>query len=167
MTWASPARNGRDITTEINTGDGRGWRTVAANGTESYSVGYSTTRTLSVRTSAAGQTTTASASATSAAPPPPRVWVSRGDFENVGCDFGCYRYVVNTQNFPAGNYQIDCWNDGGGSAGKFGTRYSFNLPANGSVQLYCWSGAEGYNVWVDIIGWGGSVDTEKQWWPRN
>lgn len=165
MTWTSPARNGRDITTEINTGDGRGWRTVAASGSESYSVGYSTTRTLSVRTSAAGQTTTASASATSAAPPPPRVWVSRGDFVSAGCVNGCYKFIVNTQNFTAGNYQIDCWSDATGSH-KFGTRYSFDLPANGSVQLYCYSGADGYNVWVDIVGWGGSVDTEKQWWPR-
>ncbi|WP_394279481.1 Ig-like domain-containing protein, partial [Microbacterium sp.] len=84
MTWSSPPRNGRDITTEIRTGDGRGWRKVEASGTERYTLPYSTTRTLHVRTTAAGQTTTAQDSATTVdAPPPPpppepRARVSRG-----------------------------------------------------------------------------------------
>ena len=169
VSWTSPARNGRDITTQISI-NGGAWETVAADGSRNLGdVGYSQTRTIDVRTTAAGQTTTASASArTQDAPPPPspRVWVSRGDFVNEGCVNGCYKFVVNTRDFPAGNYAIDCWNDSGG-AHRFGTRYSFNLPANGSVQLLCWSGADGYNVWVDIVGWGGGVDTETAWWPRN
>src|SRR5690606_38998360 len=100
MSWSSPARNGRDIVTQIRTGDGRGWRTVAASGNESYNVGYSTTRTIDVRTTAAGQTTTASDSArTQDAPPPPqpRVWVTRGD-RTASCVNGCYKFVVNWEN---------------------------------------------------------------------
>jgi len=166
--WSSPPRNGRDIATEVYIDNALVSRDASGSLTRGY--GYSETHSIEVRTSAAGQTTTASASArTVDAPPPPqpRVWVSRGDYTgNSECINGCYKFVVNTQNFDAGNYRIECWNDSGG-AHKFGTTYAFDLPANGSVQLYCFSGADGYNVWVDILGWGGSVDTEKQWWPRN
>ena len=42
-----------------------------------------------------------------------------------------------------------------------------NFNGSGSQELTCYLGADGYNVFVDILGWGGSVDTEKQWWPRN
>lgn len=95
------------------------------------------------------------------------MWVSRGDFVNEGCVNGCYKFVVNTRDFPAATTRIDCWNDSGG-AHRFGTRYSFNLPANGSVQLLCWSGFDGYNVWVDIITASGGVDTETaSAGPRN
>src|SRR5690606_19826044 len=109
MSWSSPARNGRDITTEIRTGDGRGWRTVAASGSESYNVGYSTTRTIDVRTTAAGQTTTAADSATTGAEPQPdpRAWVSHGSSAPAG-----YYFAINTRDFAAGNYTYECWGDG-------------------------------------------------------
>ncbi len=165
--WSSPSRNGRDISTDVYI-DG-GLVSHDASGSITRGHGYSETHTIEVRTSAAAQTTAASASArTVDAPPPPqpRVWVSRGDYvSGGGCVNGCYKYVVNTQNFPAGRYSIDCWHDTGGPT-RFGTRAAFDLPANGSVQLYCWKGADGNNAWVDIVGWGGDVDTEKQWWPR-
>ncbi|EZP27493.1 Ig-like domain-containing protein [Microbacterium oleivorans] len=167
MSWSSPAANGRPVTTEIRTGDGRGWRTVAASGTEDYRVDYSTTRTIEVRTRADGsQTTTAQASARSVdAPPPPqpRVWVTRGDRAPQSCANGCYKFVVNTRDFPAGNYRIACKYSGGNVSDNF---YAYDLPANGSKQIECWLGADGYDVWVDLQGWGGAVDTEKQWWPR-
>ncbi|MFS0866163.1 Ig-like domain-containing protein [Microbacterium sp. 179-B 1A2 NHS] len=166
MEWSSPARNGRDIKTEIRTGDGRGWRTVAASGRESYDLGYSTTRELNVRTTAAGQTTTANDSATTVAEPPPpqpKAWVTRGARVPDSCNNGCYRFVLNTENFPAGNYNVMCKYSGGNVSG---TAWSYNVPANGQVVLQCFLGADGYDVWVDIQGWGGAVDTEKRWWPR-
>ncbi|GAA4058091.1 Ig-like domain-containing protein [Microbacterium laevaniformans] len=165
--WSSPSRNGRDIATEVYIDGGLVSRD--ASGSIARGYGYSETHSIEVRTSAAGQTTTASDSArTVDAPPPPqpRVWVSRGDYvPGGGCVNGCYKYVVNTQNFPAGRYSIQCWHDTGGPT-QFGGTFAFNLPANGSVQLECWKGADGNNAWVDILGWGGSVDTEKTWWPR-
>ncbi|WP_425839629.1 Ig-like domain-containing protein [Microbacterium sp. PA5] len=168
MTWSSPARNGRDVTTEIRTGDGRGWRTVSASGTESYNVGYSTTRTIDVRTSAAGSTTTtASDSArTQDAPPPPspRVWVTKGSGGPQACANGCYYFRVNTENFPGGSYRVDCYTS---SSNKFNSYDGpFNIPSNGSVQLQCWHGSDDVDVWVDIKGWGGAVDTEKRFWAR-
>lgn len=169
MTWSSPARNGRDIKTEIRTGDGRGWRTVAASGTETYNVPYSTTRTLDVRTTAAGQTTTASDSARSVdepPPPQPKVWVTRGGAAG-SCVNGCYRFVMNTENFPAGNYNVMCrYNNGSRDLNVSGTAWSYSVPAKGQITLQCYLGADGYDVWVDIQGWGGAVDTEKRWWPR-
>ncbi len=165
VSWSSPARNGRDITTQIRI-NGGSWETVAASGSRSADVGYSTTRRIDVRTTAAGQTTTATASATTqAAPPPPspRVWVSKGT-RTGSCVNGCYYFVLNTQNFPAGSYRVDCYSS---RDGKFNSWDGpFNLPANGSVQLQCYLGADGLDAWVDIKGWGGSVDTEKRSWPR-
>jgi len=163
--WSSPGPNGRPVSTEVYV-DGN-LISRDANGSYSKGYGYSATGRIEVRTSAAGSsTTTASDSARTDDPPPPRVWVSRGDYVNKGCVNGCYLYVINTQNFPAGNYTVACWHDTGGPT-QFGTPTSYNLPANGSVQLQCWKGADGNNAWVDIYGWGGSVDTEKTWWPRN
>ncbi|MBF4562743.1 tandem-95 repeat protein [Microbacterium sp. VKM Ac-2870] len=165
FSWSSPGRNGRDITTDVYI-DG-GLVSNAANGSITRGYGYNEAHSIEVRTSVPGQTTTASDSATTDNPPQPRVWVTRGDYVPGGpCVNGCYKFVVNTQNFTGGRYTIDCWNDSGG-AHRFGTRAEFDLPSNGSKQLACYSGADGYNVWVDIVGWGSDVDTEKQWWPRN
>ncbi len=166
MSWSAPARNGRDITTQIRTGDGRGWRTVGASGSETYSnLGYDVTRTIDVRTTAAGQTTTASDSAkTASAPPPPRerVWVSRGDRVG-GCVNGCYKFVVHWENMSIGNAGLQCMYSNGAVSG---TIHTVNFSGNGQRQIECFLGADGYEVWVDIKGWGGSVDTEKTWWPR-
>ena len=73
--------------------------------------------------------------------------------------------VVNTRDFPAGNYRIAC-RYSGGSTFVSNNFYAYDLPANGSKQIECWLGADGYDVWVDLQGWGDDVDTEKQWWPR-
>ncbi len=166
VSWTSPPRNGRDITTQIRINNGA-WETVAANGSRNLgSVGYSTTRKIDVRTSAADTaTTTASASATTQAEPPPpqpKVWISRGSYVS-GCVNGCYRFVLNTENFPAGNYDVLCKYTGGNVSNN---AWSYSIPANGSVTLQCYLGADGYDVWADILGWGGAVDTEKRWWPR-
>ncbi|MCT9819252.1 Ig-like domain-containing protein [Microbacterium sp. W1N] len=167
MSWSSPSRNGRDITTEIRTGDGRGWRTVGASGTENYDVGYSTTRTIEVRTSAAGQTTTASASArTQDAPPPPspRVWVTKGSYGD-SCTLGaCLKFVVNFRDANMGNMSVRCYSDA--YPGGFGSTYTVNFNGNGSQEIGCYHGQDGRNVWVDILGWGGGVDTEKTFWAR-
>lgn len=147
MSWDSPARNGRDIKTEIRTSDGRGWRTVAASGTERYNVGHSTTKTLYVRTTAAGQTTTAEASArTENAPPPPqpRAWVTHGSSAPAG-----YYFLVNTANFSAGNYSYKCYGDGRQFNTWEGPVY---LPANGKTQLQCYWGYPGKPVYVVLNG---------------
>lgn len=64
---------------------------------------------------------------------------------------GCFHLKLNTQDFPAGNYRIDCY-DGNR---KFNTYpSSYNVPANGSIQLDCWIGADGRDISAEIIGWG-------------
>ncbi|MDJ1113883.1 Ig-like domain-containing protein [Microbacterium dauci] len=167
MSWSSPAPNGRAVTTEIRTGDGRGWRTVAASGTERYDLGYSTTRTIDVRTSAQGSnTTTASATATTVdAPPPPqpKVWVTKGSPQG-GCVNGCYNFRVNTENFPGGSYRLDCISSAYGAFNNY--KGPYQIPSNGSVEIQCYQGSDGVDVWVDIYGWGDKVDTEKRFWAR-
>jgi len=162
FSWSSPGRNGRDITTQVNI-NGEGWKAVGASGSESRDVGYSQTRSIEVRTSAAGQTTTASDSARTADPPPPRVWVTRGDFVNSGCNNGCYRFVVNWENLDIGARSVRCYSSNG-RVGSYDNPVTFS--GRGSAQLQCYLGADGYDVWVDILDWGGGVDTEKQWWRR-
>ncbi len=44
--------------------------------------------------------------------------------------------------------------------------YTVNFDGNGSKQLGCYVGRDGQDVWVDIHGWGGDVDTEKRFWAR-
>lgn len=167
LAWSSPARNGRDITTQIRINGGT-WETVSASGNRTLNVGYSQTREIEVRTSAAGSTTTrdsASARTQDAPPPPqPRVWVSKGSGGPVACVNGCYYFVVNTENFPGGNYRVDCYTS---SSGKFNSFDGpFSIPSNSSVQLQCWHGSDNVDVWVDIKGWGGAVDTERRHWAK-
>lgn len=150
--WSSPGRNGRDIQTQIRI-NGGGWETVGATGSRSANHGHSFTGTIEVRTSAAGQTTSASAQARTSDPPPPRAWLSKGAV-HPGCVNGCHYMVVNTQNFPAGNYNIRCGRNGG-YYGDSGLRY--DVPANGSIQLKCWLGQDGHDAYATITGWG---DTE-------
>ena len=147
VSWSSPARNGRDITTQINVGNG--WETVAASGSRNLgNVGYSTTRTINVRTSAAGQTTTDSASATTQdAPPPPepRAWVSRGA---VGAGGQLLRRQ-HRELQPPGNYTYKCIGDGSQFNSWEGPVY---MPANGRVQLECYWGYPGKPVSVILNG---------------
>ena len=44
--------------------------------------------------------------------------------------------------------------------------YTINFDGQGSQQLGCYVGRDDQDVWVDIQGWGGAVDTEKRFWPR-
>ncbi len=79
---------------------------------------------------------------------------------------GCYHFVVNWQNAEdLGTKDVRCQ----ASTGRVG---SYDNPVNfsggsGSQELTCYLGADGYDVWVDVLGWGSSVDTEKRNWPRN
>ncbi|QLD11701.1 Ig-like domain-containing protein [Microbacterium oleivorans] len=161
VSWTSPARNGRDITTEISI-NGGGWQRVEANGSSPRGdVGYSSTQTIDVRTSAAGSSpTTARAEVrTPDAPPPPqpRAWVEKGTPVG-GCVNGCYRLRVHTSDFPGGSYSVDCYDAGR----KFNTWSGpYNVPANGTVELQCYIGADGRDVYAKIIGWG---DTEHARW---
>lgn len=171
--WSAPARNGRDISTVV-TVDGA---VVSRDASGSYSKGYdySTRGSIKVETTAAGQTTSANdAATTEAAPPPPqpRVWVTR-DAKNsaAGCTNGCYYFRVNWENMSAGPKGVNCYHGalgGGGGGGSKFNKYTktVNFSGNGSEPLECYLGADGYDVWVDILGWGDDVDTEKQWWPR-
>ncbi|MDN8547925.1 Ig-like domain-containing protein [Microbacterium sp. NM3R9] len=161
LSWNSPARNGRDITTEIRV-NGGGWQRVAAQGSNSQGdVGYSSTQTIEVRTSAAGSnTTSASASVrTPDAPPPPkpRAYLTKGSPVG-GCVNGCYYFVINTENFPAGSYQVDCISNGRAFNDYKGP---FRLEANGATQITCHLGADGNEAWATIRGWG---DTEHTRW---
>ncbi len=150
--WDSPGRNGRDIQTQIRI-NGGGWENVGASGSRSANHGHSFTGTIDVRTTAAGQTTSASAQARTSDPPPPRASLSKGAV-HPGCVNGCHYMVVNTQNFPAGNYNIRCGRNGG-YYGDSNLRY--DVPANGSIQLKCWLGQDGHDAFATIVGWG---DTE-------
>ena len=171
--WNPPAANGRPITKmEIRTCQtsgsscGGSWQSVSASGgTRNVGNGHSQRWLIEVRaTDSAGQVSSvASRAATTSAPPQPRIWVTRGAFTAQGCVNGCYHFVVNWSNADLGSRQVYCKYTGGNVSNN---TFTVNFNGNGSAQLPCWLGADGYDVWVDVVGWGGSVDTETRSWPR-
>ncbi|MFJ6651584.1 Ig-like domain-containing protein [Microbacterium sp. NPDC091313] len=162
FSWSAPPENGRAITKVEIRIDGGGWQGVAANGSTTRDYGYSERHTIEVRaTDAANQTSTASAAATTANPPQPRVTVSKGGSaqgQDNCSSSSCAYLVVNTQDFPAGNYQVYCYSS---RDGQFAGGRSWDLPRNGSTQMGCYYGYPGDEVWVRIQGYG---DSDKFTW---
>ena len=91
------------------------------------------------------------------------MWVTQGAAAGSGCVNGCRLMVVNWQNLNIGSYSVTCHSS---SNGQIGSSYTVNFDGSGSKQLSCWQGRDGVDVWIDIQGWGGGVDTEKNFWPR-
>lgn len=153
--WSAPAANGRDIVKMEIRIDGGGWETVGASGNRSGSYGYQQTHTIEVRaTDAANQTSTASASARTADPPQPNARTGKGS-SAVGqpnCTHSSCGYLtLTTRDFTPGTYRLYCNSsrDGEWTSGK-----NYDLPANGTIQLTCYYGYPGDQVWVRIDGYG-------------
>ncbi|MDL9978197.1 Ig-like domain-containing protein [Microbacterium sp. ASV49] len=162
FSWSSPARNGRDITTQVLIDGAAASSNASGSITRSYP--YSQTHTITVHTTAAGQTTTASASARTVDPPPPPQpdsWASRGPsvYTSDCSTSGCAYVVFNVKNWVAGNYTLNCHDNTG--SWSYNTYY---VPANGSVQLYCYTGYTGSPVWVGYSGPGGSGNSRSVIW---
>ncbi len=165
LSWNAPAPNGRPVTMKISV-DGGGWESVADSGSRTVGHGYDQTHSIRAQafTSIPQQSNVASDQAKTDSPPPPRVWVTEGGAAGSGCVNGCRYFVVNWQNLGIGTYSVTCHSSVDGQIGSASYRINFN--GAGSQQLGCWKGRDGVDVWIDIIGWGGSVDTEKNFWPR-
>lgn len=154
FTWNAPAPNGRAITQVQIRIDGGGWQNVSNNGSRTNRYGYSERHTIEARAQdAAGQWSGIdSAAATTVDPPQPRAWVTRGASAQgePNCSHSsCAYFVVNTQDFNAGSYRYECW----GNGNKFNNwEGPVNVPANGRVQLQCYFGQPGANVWVVLNG---------------
>ncbi|GAA1999525.1 Ig-like domain-containing protein [Microbacterium ulmi] len=157
--WGAPAKNGRDITKmEINI-DGGGWTSQPASGSTTRGHGYSETHTIEVRaTDAAGQTSSKSASARTADPPPQLAWTSQGPDSGICSPDTCYYLRLNVSNFPAGKYQINCMENGSQFAGG----RTWDIPANGSIDLSCYHGGMNMQLSLQIVGWGTATATS---WP--
>lgn len=154
--WSAPTPNGRDITKMEIRIDGGGWENVPLNSSRTQNFGHAQTHTIDVRaTDAANQTSTASDSARTSDPPQPRAWVTKGSSVNNGecSSASCAYFVLNTSDFPAGNYRVYCNSN---TQGEFAGGRSWNIPANGSIQLGCFYGHPNTEVWVRIEGWGTS-----------
>ncbi|MGM7667906.1 Ig-like domain-containing protein [Microbacterium sp. A93] len=165
--WSAPATNGRPINVmQINV-NGAGWENVGPSGSRIAGNGYQQTHTIQVRAyDSEGQLSSeAAASARTNDPPPPRAWVTSGDaVEEPGCPT-CARFVINTKDFVAGNYEVGCYSDHPSFAadgGYFTGGKNWDIPANDSVQISCFLGSrgEGYQVWVTIDG----VAYERRSW---
>jgi hypothetical protein len=164
--WSPPAENGRRITAMQIRIDGGGWQDVALSNSRTNNYGYSERHTIEARAQdAAGQWSgIASAAARTADPPQPKVWVSRGQSAqgqpNCSSD-ACAFFVVNTQNFPAGDYRVHCNATGPYGGTPFAGGSVRSLKANGQTQIGCYFGDAGAEVWVTIDGWGTS---ERRTW---
>ncbi len=164
LSWSAPARNGRDVSIKINVDNG-GWRPAADSGSTTVGNGYDQTHSIQVQAfDTAGQSSSvASDSKKTDSPPPPRVWVTQGDPAG-SCVNGCRKFVVNFENLNLGSRQVYCYSNVDGIIGT--STHTVNFTGNGSDQIDCWKGRDGVDVWVDIVGWGNGVDTEKNYWPH-
>ncbi|OJU40809.1 MAG: hypothetical protein BGN97_16610 [Microbacterium sp. 69-10] len=164
LTWnAGGSDNGYPVTTYISV-DGGGWQKVATTGSKIVGNGYNQTHSIRVKAVASpgGESLSPTYSATTSAPPSPKIWVTKGDYVS-GCVNGCYKFKVNWENANLGSVTVKCMKDGGqiGSSA-----YPVSMNGSGSAQLSCWQGSDNLNVWVDVVGWGDSVDTEKRYWAK-
>jgi hypothetical protein len=166
LSWNSTGSyNGRPIqTTQIRI-DGGSWQSVGQSGSRTVGDGYQQTHSIDVRAqdSLGTWSPVASAQARTNDPPPPQVFVTQGDAAG-SCVNGCRRFVVNWDNINIGNARVRCYSSNSGWVAD--TEYTVNFDGSGSQQLSCYVGRDGQDVWVDIVGWGGSVDTEKRFWAR-
>lgn len=166
LSWSAPAENGRRITqVQIRVNSG-GWENVPLSGSRVVGNGYDQRHSIDVRAyDAANQVSqVVSASATTAPRPQPKVWVSRGQSAQgqPNCSTsGCAYFVVNTENFPAGDYRVHCNATGPYGGTPFAGGSVRSLKANGQTQLGCYFGDPGAEVWVTIDGWGTS---ERRTW---
>ncbi|WP_206477159.1 Ig-like domain-containing protein [Microbacterium sp. KRD172] len=157
VSWGNNGDNGKPITeTQIRvTGPGTpgSWQSVSGSGSANYGAPYSQTITIEVRVkNDSTWSAVASDSATTDKKPDPRAWVTRGDSAQgqPGCSTAsCSYFKVNTQDFPAGTYNVTCQSS---NQGQIGGNHSVSLPANGTRQLSCYFGYPGQNVWVEING---------------
>ena len=154
VSWSAPAENGRAITQVQIRIDGGGWQDVARDGNRLVGNGYDERHTIEVRAhDAAGQVSrVVSAAATTEPRPQPRAWVTRGASAQgqPGCSSSaCAYFVVNTKDFPAGNYSYKCMANGSQFNNWEGP---VHFPANGSTRLECYYGMPGAQVWVVLNG---------------
>jgi len=167
LSWDSTGSyNGRPIElTQIKI-DGGNWQDVGSQtGSRTVGNGYQQTHSIDVRArdSVGNWTPVASDSARTNDPPPAQVFVTQGDAAG-SCVNGCRRFVVNWNNLNIGNATVWCYSS---NSGRIETlTYTVNFDGQGSQQLGCYVGRDDQDVWVDIQGWGGAVDTEKRFWPR-
>jgi hypothetical protein len=166
LSWDSTGSdNGRPIqTTQIRIDNGS-WQDVGRTGSRTVGDGYQQTHSIDVRAqdSTGTWSPVASASARTNDPPPPQVFVTQGDAAG-SCVNGCRRYVVNWNNLNIGNATVRCYSGNDGWVAN--TEYTINFDGSGSQQVSCYVGRDGQDVWVDILGWGDGVDTEKRFWAR-
>ncbi|MBD3941313.1 tandem-95 repeat protein [Microbacterium sp. NEAU-LLC] len=163
--WGVPATNGRSITTQYRI-DGGAWQTVTASGSRAIDVGYSHKGTLEVKvTDTEGQTASASDSATTGAKPPPpqptAKTVKGANHTSSTCTHSSCAYVaMDVANFAAGTYQVRC-NDTMNGPSAWRSKY---IPADGRVQLSCYFGYPGEQVWIDISGGNPGSSTRLTWY---
>lgn len=164
--WSAPAENGRPIRlVEVNIA-GQGWENLGKSGSKRVEFGYNQTRDIKVRAyDTEGQVSAVvSDTATTVPPPDPKAWVTRGasaQGQNNCGSADCAYFVVNTQDFPAGDYRVYCNATGPYGGTPFAGGSVRSLKANGSTQIGCYFGDAGEQVWVSIEGWG---DSDRRTW---
>lgn len=164
---ATGSENGRSIQVVQISIDGGSWENVGISGTRDVGNDYEQTHTIKVKAmDVEGQWSDVSAEASdrSSNRPQPRVWVTQGGASPEYCVNGCQFFKVNWENLNIGTQKVTCHSNVDGQIGS--ATYSINFDGSGNKTLSCFKGRDDVDVWVDIQGWGGDVDTEKNRWPR-
>lgn len=161
FSWGAPAPNGRPIQQVQIRIDGGGWQNVANNGSRTNTYAYSTTHRIDVRAYDSEGQVSPIASAQATTVDEPRAVARTGKGSKVvraDCSSASCAYLTLTvENFPAGSYNLSCEREGR----TFVAARSYNVPRNGTIQLGCYFGYPGEQVWVHIQGWG---DAQRITW---
>ncbi|MDT3345447.1 Ig-like domain-containing protein [Microbacterium aquilitoris] len=163
VSWDLPSANGRAVSGTVTiTIDGqvRDQIDVTGSGGRDYSPGYEKNVKIDVVARADGSNNTSSSASarTADAPPPPepRARVSRGPNAQGegGCSgSACAYFKVTVSDFVAGDYRYECWGVGPDGPDKFNTwEGPVRFEASGPVQLQCYWGYPGAEVWVVLNG---------------
>ncbi|MFE6736606.1 Ig-like domain-containing protein [Microbacterium sp. NPDC057650] len=164
FSWSGNGDNGSKLTGAQYSIDGGAWKSASVSSSVPAGNGYGQSHSIRVQVKNAAGWSPIASKAGNTETPAARVWVTEGSPDG-SCLNGCRDFNVHWENLSIGTKTVKCYSSAYPS-GISGYTYDINFDGNGSKEIECHQGRDDVYVWIDIIGWGGSVDTEKTFWPR-
>ncbi|MFL0411092.1 Ig-like domain-containing protein [Microbacterium paludicola] len=162
---ASGSANGRPVAVQARFFDGAGWQDVPVSGSRTCADGYNKTGQVEVRATAnpGGTASAISPQVRTVDEPKPATaqtvqGADNGAKHAPGCSYDNCEFVgVKVQNFPAGNYRLECHTGTKSNpGGQFGGAETHHLSGNDTAWMNCYYDANlaQKNVVIRIVGWG-------------
>ena len=155
--WSAPAeQRSRRSTRRASASTAAAWQSVANSGSASNGYGHSETHTIEVQAhNKAGWSCDrfgVGPHFRSAVALGSRVARGRAQPARRAPARRCAYFKVTVSNFPAGKHTVYCNATGPYGGTPFAGGASWDFPSDGSIQLGCYFGGTGAEVWVTIDG---------------